>query len=136
MERRKELTRHAHRSFTTLTLVDGLRRALEEIEKRSQKLLAKGTGVRFIDKDSGEVARLVERLREAITHYQVSKECFAATNGTHAGSQLSQKQAIYKQITNLTSSLDTLLKLHEVTHFSKLAAMFVDTWTEITSGQK
>ncbi|KAF9652211.1 hypothetical protein BDM02DRAFT_3161863 [Thelephora ganbajun] len=70
--------------------------ALEEIEERSRELLAKGTAARFADKDSGEVAGLVERLREAITHYQIS-----------------QQQVIYDRIANLTSSLDTLLKLHE-----------------------
>ncbi|KAF9645553.1 hypothetical protein BDM02DRAFT_3120016 [Thelephora ganbajun] len=75
-----------------------LTRALEEIEKQSRELLAKGTMTQFADKkgDSGEVARLVERLREAITHYQIS-----------------QQRAIYNQIANLTSSLDILLKLHE-----------------------
>ncbi|KAF9645965.1 hypothetical protein BDM02DRAFT_382706 [Thelephora ganbajun] len=70
--------------------------ALEEIEKRSRELLAKGTAVRLADEDSGEVAILVERLREAFTHYQIS-----------------QQQAIYGRIANLTSSLDILLKLHE-----------------------
>ncbi|KAF9645952.1 hypothetical protein BDM02DRAFT_3271339 [Thelephora ganbajun] len=90
----------------TRTSVDGdpeetrrrkeLTSALEEIEKRSRELLAKSMVARFARKDSGEVARLVERLREVITHYQMS-----------------QRQAIYDRITNLTSSLDTLLKLHE-----------------------
>jgi len=49
---------------------------LEEIEKRSQALLEKGKVARFVDKgrDSGEVVKLVERLREAITRYQVSKD--------------------------------------------------------------
>ncbi|KAF9645175.1 hypothetical protein BDM02DRAFT_3263101, partial [Thelephora ganbajun] len=71
---------------------------LEEIEKRSQELLVEGTVTRFVGKesDSGEVARLVQRLQEAITHYQIS-----------------QQQAIYDRITNLASSLDTLLKLDE-----------------------
>ncbi|KAF8340814.1 hypothetical protein F5887DRAFT_978796 [Amanita rubescens] len=81
MGRRKELTR-----------------TLEQIEKRSQELLEKGMAAGFLDKesDSGEVIRLVERLREAITLYQIS-----------------QQQAIYDQITNLSSSFGTLLKLHE-----------------------
>ncbi|KAF9649401.1 hypothetical protein BDM02DRAFT_3186299 [Thelephora ganbajun] len=72
--------------------------ALEEIEKRSRELLAKGTVTQFVNKkgDSKEVARLAERLQEAINHYQIS-----------------QRQAVYNQIANLTSSLDTLLKLHE-----------------------
>ncbi|KAF9645055.1 hypothetical protein BDM02DRAFT_3173723, partial [Thelephora ganbajun] len=111
--RRKELTRCPHRLPTASTLVDGLRSALKEIEERSQELLAKSTAARFLDRDSGEVTRLVERLREAITHYHVSRKRFAATNRTHMGDQISQQQAIYDQIANLSSSLDTLLKLHE-----------------------
>ncbi|KAF9644139.1 hypothetical protein BDM02DRAFT_3190869 [Thelephora ganbajun] len=101
-ERRKELTRYGHRLFTTPTLVNGLRSALEEIGEQSRGLLAKGTATRFVDKegDSGEAVRLVEWLREVTTHYQIS-----------------QQQAIYDQIVNLTSSFDTLLELHEMTHF-------------------
>ncbi|KAF9643346.1 hypothetical protein BDM02DRAFT_3191803 [Thelephora ganbajun] len=67
--------------------------ALEEIEERSRELLTKGTAARFVDEDSGGVARLVERLREVIAHYQIS-----------------QQQAIYDQIANLAPSLNTLLK--------------------------
>ena len=106
MGRRKELTRYARGLLTTPTfvVVNGLRRALEDIEKRSRELLAKGTAARFGDKggDSGEVTRLVERLRETITHYQVSENCFVATGITHTGGQISQQQAIYEQITNLS----------------------------------
>jgi len=49
---------------------------LEEIEKRSQELLDKNKAALFVDKrrDSGEVVRLIERLREAISHYQVSED--------------------------------------------------------------
>jgi len=49
---------------------------LEEIEKRSQGLLEKGKAARFVDKgrDSGEVVKLVEQLRDAITRYQVSED--------------------------------------------------------------
>ena len=38
-------------------------------------MLAKGAAARFIDegKDSGEVAKIIERLQEAITHYQVNE---------------------------------------------------------------
>jgi hypothetical protein len=76
-KRRSELFRYARQLLITHTLVNGLRSALGEIEKRSQDLLAKGRAARFVDKsaDSGEVARLVERLREAVTHYQVSESC-------------------------------------------------------------
>ena len=50
---------------------------LEEVEKRSRALLEKRAVARLVDKgdDSAEVVRLVERLREAIIHYQVSENC-------------------------------------------------------------
>ena len=49
----------------------------EKIEELSGKLLAKGTVARFADKgrDSNVVAKLIERLREAIVCYQVG-DCF------------------------------------------------------------
>ena len=74
IERRSELTRYARQLFTPPTLANRFRSALEEVEKWSKELLAKATAARFVDKreDSGEVARLIERLREVITHYQVS----------------------------------------------------------------
>ena len=61
-------------------LANGLRSTLEEIEKRSQELLAKSKAARFVDKaaDSGEVAKLVERFREGIAHYQVNNKCSVA----------------------------------------------------------
>ena len=57
------------------TLINGHCSVLEEIEKRSNELLGKGKAARFVDKgrDSGEVVKLVERLRDAITRYQVSE---------------------------------------------------------------
>ena len=84
---------------------------LEDIEKRSQRLLEKGKAARLVDKgrDSGEVVKLVERLRDAITRYQVSEDRFVASNMTYTSGQISQQQAIYgqqqatyEQITNLT----------------------------------
>jgi len=67
MQVRSQITRPAHPYQRP-------RSELEEIEKRSQALLAKGGAARFVDKgeDSKEVAGLIERLREAIIHYQVS----------------------------------------------------------------
>ncbi|KAF9645137.1 hypothetical protein BDM02DRAFT_3271911, partial [Thelephora ganbajun] len=61
--------------------------ALEEIKKRSQELLAKGTVTQFADKEGNfrEVGKLVERLQEAISRYQISHQ-----------------QAVYNQIANLT----------------------------------
>ena len=83
--RRQELARYARRSLTTPALVNGLGSALEEVEKRARELLAKGTKAGFVDKggDSKEVVGLVERLREAITHYQVSENRLVATRMTH-----------------------------------------------------
>ena len=67
--------------------VNGYRSTLEEIEKRSQVLLAKGVAARFMDKedDSKEVARLVERLREAIALYQVSEIWIVSPGVAHTG---------------------------------------------------
>jgi hypothetical protein len=78
-KRLSELSGYVSQSPATPTLANGLRSALEKIEKRAQELLAKGAAARFIDKsaDSGEVARLIEQLREAITHYQVSENWIA-----------------------------------------------------------
>ena len=65
--------------------VDLLPSALEEIEKRSHALLKKGGTARLVDKgeDSVEVTRLIERLREAITHYQVGENYVVASNTAH-----------------------------------------------------
>ena len=67
--------------------VNGHRSTLEEIEKRSQVLLNKGAAARFIDKedDTKEVAKLVERLREAIALYQVSESWIVSSGATHTG---------------------------------------------------
>jgi len=56
--------------------INPLHSVLKEIEERSEVLLAKGESARFVDKrrDSGEVVKLVERLRDAITRYQVSED--------------------------------------------------------------
>jgi len=58
------------------TLMDGPCSALEEIEKRSRGLQGKGKAARLLDKgrDSGKVVKLVERLRGAVTRYQVSED--------------------------------------------------------------
>ena len=88
--------------------------ALEEIERRSQALLEKGGAARFIDKgeDSKEVAGLIERLREAITHYQVSAHQVIASSALDIGAQISQQQAIYEQITDLTVRILRLVSAH------------------------
>jgi hypothetical protein len=103
-KRRSEFFRYARRSLTAPTLANDLRSALQEIEKRSRDLLAKGMAARFVDKDadSREVARLVERLREAVIHYQVNEDYSIVSSIPHAARQISQQQAIYDRITNLT----------------------------------
>lgn len=79
----------AHRLMTVIpTPTDGLARAFKEIEEESQKLLAKNALARFADKakDSSIVARLVERLREAIVSYQVGN-CPSAPSVVHTWSR-------------------------------------------------
>ena len=68
-------------------LLNGLSSVLEDIEKRSRVLLEKGAAARFLDKreDSAEVVRLIERLREAIAHYQVSEDCFVVPSLAYTG---------------------------------------------------
>ena len=112
-QRRSEFSRYAHRLPTTHTLVHGLLSALEEIEKRSRTLLEKGAAARLVDKDvdSAEVAALVERLRGAITHYQVSGNYFFGLSVPHTKGQISQQQAIYDGIANLTVSTFLLVCL-------------------------
>ena len=86
-QRRSELSRYAPHLFTIHAYVNGRRSTLEDIEKRSQVLLQKSVPARFIDKedDSKEVARLVERLREAIALYQVSEIRTVSSSAAHAG---------------------------------------------------
>jgi hypothetical protein len=102
-DRRLALSRYVSKFLTTPIFSNPSRSALEKIEKRSQELLDKGTAARFIDKkaDSREVARLVDQLREAIVHYQVSHNRFLGPRGSRYW-QLSQQQAIYDRITGLT----------------------------------
>jgi len=64
---------YVHRLITAPTAPDRHYSTFEKIEQLSQKLLAKRTIARFADKgeDSKIVAKLIERLREAIVCYQV-----------------------------------------------------------------
>jgi len=105
-KRRLELSRYARRLFATPTVINSPRSALEDIETRSQALLSKGDAARLVDKgeDSKEVMRLIERLREAVTHYQASENWIVMRNIADAEEQISQQQAVYNQITNLTVS--------------------------------
>ena len=89
------------------------RSALEEIEEQSQALLVKGSATRFIDKgeDSKQVARLIERLREAVSHYQVSECRVIALIIIDVEEQISQQQGVYDQIADLTVSVLSCLRL-------------------------
>jgi hypothetical protein len=71
------------------TTPSGHYRTFEKIEEISQQLLAKGTIARFIDKgeDSNTVARLIERLREAIVCYQASEDHVSVLSTVDAGSR-------------------------------------------------
>ena len=55
--------------------------------------------------DSKEVAKLIERVREAIGFYQVSRRLIVTPSGVDAGEQVSQQQAIYDQITDIAVSI-------------------------------
>ena len=61
---------------------NGRRSTFEKIEELSKKLLAKSAVTRLTDKgeDSKVVARLIERLREAIVCYQVGKYCASVSS--------------------------------------------------------
>ena len=121
--------------------LNGRRSTFEKIEEISRVLLEKGTIGRFVDKgvDSGVVARLVERLQQAIVSYQVSGDYTPVLGPIDQEGQISQQQAIYRQIAHLTvrllrsvvgtgtdpsrkSSFDTLLRLQEVVYHSGVVA--------------
>ena len=89
--RRSDLSRYAPQLFTIHVYANGHHSTLEEIEKRSRVLLRKGVPARFMDKEdnSKEVARLIERLREAIALYQVSESWIVSPGATYTGGQLS-----------------------------------------------
>ena len=98
-----ELSRYAPQLPAALALTSGLCSVLEDIEKRSQALLAKGNAARLLDKgeDSKEVVKLIKRLQETVIHYQVSEDWIVVLNVVDVEEKISQ-QAIYNQITNLT----------------------------------
>ena len=84
-QRRSELSRYAPQPFTMNLYVNGHRSTLKGVKKRSQVLLERGATARFMGKgdDSKEVVKLVERLREAITLYQVSESRIVSPGATH-----------------------------------------------------
>ena len=119
-------------------------------------LLEKGAASRFLDKgeDSTEVAKLIERLREAITHYQVSENYLVVLSTTHRRADITTTSdlrsghqphcedfpvCLSPALTIgpfIKSSFNTLLKLHEVIQSAKSVAMFTDTGAGVPSGEK
>jgi hypothetical protein len=93
--------------MTAPNILNGRRSTFEKIEEISRVLLAKGAIAQFVDKDedSGAVAALVERLRQAIVCYQASEDCTLVSSTVDMEEQISQQQAIYHQITHLAVSL-------------------------------
>ena len=73
---------YVHQLITTPTTPNRRYSTFKKIEELSQKLLAKSAITRFADKgeDSKIVAKLIERLREAIVCYQVGNYCASALN--------------------------------------------------------
>ena len=63
--------------MTVVSVPDDRCSTFEKIEELSRKLSAKSAIARLVDKgeDSKTVARLIERLREAIICYQVGSCC-------------------------------------------------------------
>ena len=80
--RRRGLTKYAYRLMTPPNPTNGRCSTFEKIEELSKKLLAKSAVTRLTDKgeDSKVVARLIERLREAIVCYQVGKYCASVSS--------------------------------------------------------
>jgi len=80
-------------------------RSLEEIGARSLALSEKGKVARVLDKtqDSGEVIKLIEKLRQAILIYQVGVRYYQRWKLFTRG-QMSQQQSIYNQVVHLTVS--------------------------------
>ena len=136
VERRARLARSALRSSppapTGLTSYD---RDLEDIGKRSLALSEKGKVARALDKkrDSGEVIKLIEKLRQAILVYQVSARLYLSpkplTCGTgvtatgdiqpgHPTDRMSLPLIFHFEANLLSgwfqSSFDAILKLHQV----------------------
>ena len=76
-KRRMELTKYVHRLITAPVIPNLRCSTFKIIENISYDWSAKSAVARFADKgeDSKMVARLVERLREAIVCYQVGNHC-------------------------------------------------------------
>ncbi|KAF9649413.1 hypothetical protein BDM02DRAFT_1850844 [Thelephora ganbajun] len=155
--RRKELTRYVGRPVASLALLNDFHSTLGEIEKRSQVLLAKYAVAWSTDRDEDfeEVAGLVKRLREAVSHYQVSGCRIIAPSAVDMEEQVSQQRTIYDKITNLTVrfpdlpkptdlivdspvklSFDAILELHEVVRCNEYITVQADTGTEIPYGEE
>ena len=106
--RRMGLARYVHalRSTAIMTATASRRSTFKQVEELSEKLSAKSAFICFVDRgeDSKVVARLIERLREAIVCYQV-RYYYHPQSSFFDRDQISQQQAIYRQITHLTVSL-------------------------------
>ena len=98
---------HVLRLTVIMTATASRRRTFKQVEELSDKLSAKSAFIRFVDRgeDSKVVARLIERLREAIVCYQVRYYYYHPQSSVLDRDQISQQQAIYRQITHLTVSL-------------------------------
>ena len=132
-KRRSGLTRCVRQSMTAPTSPDSRCSTLEKIEELSEKMLSKSTIARFVDKgeDSKAVAKLIERLREAIVCYQVGECCAPGSSSANRGSDITaagdlppnypprsrcSRLPLESALTDsfLKSSFDTFLKLQEV----------------------
>ena len=89
-------------------------RDLEDIGKRSLALSEKGKVARALDKrrDSGEVVKLMEKLRQGILVYQVSISDYVGVVHRSRTEQVSQQQSIFYQLTQLTVGSYPRLRSH------------------------
>ena len=136
VERRARLARSALRSSPPAPVrLTSYNRDLEDVGKRSLALSEKGRVARALDKnrDSGEVIKLIEKLRQAILVYQVSTRLYlslkpltcgtgvTATGDIQPGHPIDRTSLLLISAfeANLLSgwfqsSFDAILKLHQV----------------------
>ena len=90
-DRRVGLARCVLRSMAIVTATASCRSTFKQVEELSEKLSAKSSFIRFVDRgeDAKVVARLIERLREAIVCYQVRRRYHPQSSVADRGPDIS-----------------------------------------------
>lgn len=99
-KRRKGLAEYVRKPMAVVTAPDDRCRTFKQIEELSQKMLAKRAITRFADKgeDSKVVAKLIERLREAIVFYQVGNYHLSAPSTVDGNRSRNNKKSTVKSL--------------------------------------